>query len=411
MFTFKGKLFKMKTMDAIDTLLTRGVEQIYPTKEALENVLRSGKKIKLYLGVDPSGTQLHIGHAVALRKLKQFQDLGHHVILLIGDFTGMIGDPSGKSSARKRLTRSQVLENARDYQKQAQKIIRFDGQNPIELKFNSQWLSRLNFEEILNLASLFTVQQMLERDMFVKRIKEAKPIGLHEFLYPLMQGYDSVALEVDLEIGGTDQTFNMLAGRTLMKALKDREKFVLTVPLLSDAKGIKIGKTEGNVIGLTDPPDEFFGKIMNLGDSAIIPCFTLLTDTPLEEIAKMKQAMTQGTNPMTFKKQLAFELTKQFNNEMAAESARMNFENLFQKRETSAVAEAVMINNLPQNPINIIDLLLAIQTKLSKSAARRLIEQGAVEIDQTVVDMVKTNVTLQSGMTMRIGKKRFIKFI
>jgi tyrosyl-tRNA synthetase len=220
-------------MDPIEELLTRGVEKIYPTKEALEKVLKSDKKIKLYQGFDPTGSHLHLGHMVGFRKLRQFQNLGHEVIFLIGDFTGMIGDPSGKSDSRKPLTREEVLENAKSYKEQAGKILNFEGNNPVKLMFNSEWLSKLNYAEILQMASLVTYAQIIERDMFQKRIQEGKDLYLSEFLYPLMQGYDSIAMDVDLEVGGSDQIFNMLAGRDLMKKVKNKEKFVLATQLLS----------------------------------------------------------------------------------------------------------------------------------------------------------------------------------
>jgi tyrosyl-tRNA synthetase len=272
-------------MDQIEQLLTRGVDTIYPTKKALEDVLRSGKKLTLYQGFDPTGTQLHIGHMVGFRKLRQWQDLGHHVIFLIGDGTGLAGDPSGKMKARgKFMSRKELRDNAVDYLKQAGKIVRFEGDNPIEIRYNGDWLTALDLEHILDIAGHFTVQQMIERDMYQQRLRANEPINLREFLYPLLQGYDSVAMNVDLELGGSDQMFNMLAGRTLVKAILQKEKFVMTTPLLADANGVKIGKSEGNVIGLTDEPSDFFGKIMSLGDDAIIPCFTLLTDVPSQDI-------------------------------------------------------------------------------------------------------------------------------
>lgn len=396
-------------MDKIDVLLSRGVDTIYPSRAELEKVLRSGKKLRLYQGFDPSGAQLHIGHAVGLRKLRQFQDLGHEVIFLIGDFTGMIGDPSGKADARKPLTHEQVLENAKEYKNQAGKILKFDGPNPVHIKFNSTWNSKLTFEEVLRLSAHFTAQQMLERDMFQERIKAGKEVSLVEFLYPVMVAHDAVALAVDLELGGTDQTFNMLAGRKLHRQLLHKEKFVLTVPLLSDSTGRKIGKTEGNVIGLTDKSTNFYGKIMSLGDDAILPCFHLLTDTSEEQIAAMQKAIHQGANPMQFKKQLAFELTKAFNDEHLALEAQTQFEKTFQQKDFSSV-EPFFISNLPANPIGIIDLLVATNTASSNSEARRLINQRSVEIDQTLVDLTNTNVTLKPEMILKVGKKKFLKF-
>ncbi len=390
-------------MDAIDTLLTRGVDTIYPTKESLEKVLRSGKKLTLYQGFDPTGTQLHIGHAVGFRKLRQWQDLGHHVIFLIGDGTGLAGDPSGKMKARGRfMDRQELRNNAVSYLKQAAKIVRFDGDNPIEIRYNGDWLTKLTLEDILNIAQNFTVQQMIERDMYQVRIKAGDPINLREFLYPLLQGYDSVAMNVDLELGGTDQTFNMLAGRTLVKAMQGREKFVMTVPLLADSKGVKIGKTEGNVIGLTDAPAEFYAKIMSLGDDAIIPCFTLLTDRSTEEIeAKIKN----GENPMLFKKQLAFELTKMLNDEGSAQKAQEEFEAVHQKRESLLVSAPVF--ETKQTDWNIVDLLVATNQVTSKSEARRLFEQKAVEINNAKCQSVSWRI--KEDDIIKIGKKKFVK--
>jgi tyrosyl-tRNA synthetase len=223
----------------IEELLSRSVENIYPNADALRTELKSGKQLVFYSGYDPTAPTLHIGHGITMLKLRQLQDLGHKVIMLIGDFTGMIGDPTDKSAARQKLTREQVLENCKEYKKQAERILNFGGENSVEVKFNSEWLKKMSFEEVIELSSHFTVQRMLERDMFEKRMKEEKPIYLHEFLYPLMQGYDSVAMDVDGEVGGNDQTFNMLAGRTLMKEIKHKEKFVIATKLLADETGKK----------------------------------------------------------------------------------------------------------------------------------------------------------------------------
>ncbi len=398
-------------MDAIETLLTRGVDKIYPSREALEKALRSGRKLKLYQGFDPTGTQLHIGHAVAIRKLKQFQNLGHHVIFLIGDITAMIGDPSGKFSARKMLTREEVLENAKTYKEQASKILKFTGLNPAEIKYNSEWLGKMNAFEFLRIANMLSVQQVVERDMFQKRIKQDQDVFMNEFLYPVLQAYDSIAMDVDLEIGGSDQMFNMMMGRKLMRKMKQKEKFVLTVPLLTDAAGNKIGKTEGNMIGITDQPNDFYGKIMALADSAIVPCFNLLTDMPLTEIESIRKAMDTGENPINFKKLLAFELTKEFNDELAANVAQTYFETTFQKGETTGSLEEFPLTKLTSSQLSIINLLLQTKSVTSKSEARRLVEQKGVDIDQTVVDLVNTNITLKPGMTLKVGKKRFLRFV
>ncbi len=394
-------------MDQIEKLLTRGVDTIYPTREALEAVLRSGKKLTLYQGFDPTGTQLHIGHMVGFRKLRQFQDLGHHVIFLIGDGTGLAGDPSGKMKARGRfMSREELRDNAKAYLMQAGKIVRFDGENPVEIRYNGDWLTKLQLQEILDIAGHFTVQQMIERDMYQVRLKANEPINLREFLYPLLQGYDSVAMNVDLELGGSDQMFNMLAGRTLMKAMLGKEKFVMTAPLLADSKGVKIGKSEGNVIGLTDEPSDFYGKVMSLGDDAIIPCFTLLTDTDTEEISTIAKAIQSGIeNPMVFKKRLAYELTKMLNSEESAKTAQSAFEQRFQKGNVSDVALPEL--SLASLPISgtAIEYMVAVQLAKSNSDARRLIEQKAFKRNDVVITNPKEELHVVAGDIFQAGRK------
>lgn len=393
-------------MDAIDHLLARGVDTIYPSREAFEKVLRSGKKLRLYQGFDPTGTQLHIGHAVAIRKLREFQDLGHHVIFLIGDGTGQAGDPSGKMKARgKFMSREELRSNAQDYVKQAGKIVRFDGENPVEILYNGDWLNSLSLVDILEIAQNFSVQQLIERDMYQERMKRGESINLREFLYPLLQGYDSVAMSVDLELGGTDQSFNMLAGRQLVSAMQGREKFVMTVPLLADAKGVKIGKTEGNAIGLTDAPNDFYGKIMSLGDDAIIPCFTLLTDLPDNDITAMQEQMTSGENPMKFKKQLAFALTKQFNSEEDAANAQKQFETRFQKGDLdNAELVSLSLQAFSPNP-TLSEMVLASGFAASKSEAKRLIEQKAVMFNNELLTDYHHVVSPKKGDILKVGRK------
>ena len=274
-------------MDKIEELLTRGVANIIPSKEELANVLKSGKKLRLYNGIDPTGLHLHLGHMVVLRKLRQFQDLGHETIVLIGDFTARIGDPTDKLSTRYKLTKKQVEENAANYKKSISKILDLNKSN-IRFLHNETWTNKLKPEDMLELASNFTVSQLLERDMFQERTKMGKEIYLHEFLYPIFQAYDSVTMDVDMEIGGNDQTFNMLAGRTLMKKLKNKEKFVLATKLLTDPTGRKMGKTEGNLIALDEAPTEIFGKVMAWTDEIIGLGLELLTDVPTHEIQTTK---------------------------------------------------------------------------------------------------------------------------
>ena len=399
-------------MDNIDVLLTRGVDTIYPNREALEKVLRSGKKITLYQGFDPTGTQLHIGHAVGFRKLRQFQNLGHHVIFLIGDGTGLAGDPSGKMKARGRfMSRQELRDNAVSYLKQAGKIVRFEGENPIEIRYNGDWLTKLTLEDILNIAQNFTVQQMIERDMYQARMKAGDSINLREFLYPLLQGYDSVAMKVDLELGGSDQMFNMLAGRTLVKNMLGKEKFVMTTPLLADSKGVKIGKTEGNVIGLTDAPNDFYAKIMSLGDDAIVPCFTLLTDVSNEDIAHLKNLIDSGENPMKHKKKLAFELTKMLNSEEEAKKAQEEFETRSQKGDLAHADLPTLKIDVSKKPEQLSSFLVTVGLATSKSDAKRLIEQKAVEWNGEVLEKDSLSPKPASGDIIKVGKKKYLKFV
>lgn len=394
-------------MDKIEELLTRGVEKIYPTKEGLEKVLRSGKKLKLYQGFDPTGIELHIGHMVGLRKLRQWQDLGHHVIFLIGDGTGLAGDPSGKKHAREKfLTREELRKNAVDYIKQAGKIVRFEGENPVEILFNGDWLTKLTLSEILSIAGHFSLQQLSERDLFVDRMKRGEDVNLREFLYPLLQAYDSVVMEVDLEIGGSDQTFNMLCGRTLIKQMKNKDKFVMTTPLLTDSKGVKIGKTEGNVIALTDKPEDLYGKIMALPDDVILKGFEYLTDVPMEEIGNIKKKLDAKENPVDFKKQLAFEIVRQLNNDGDAKKAQSVFEQTIQGE--SLPQDIPVYQYIDEQPLEIIDLLIKTKLAGSRAEAKRLIEQGGVTVDEKTV---KSNepANINNNSVIRVGKRKFVK--
>lgn len=396
----------MKRVDKIDQVLTRRVEKIYPSKAALKKVLRSGKKIRLYQGFDPSTPNLHIGHLVGLLKLKEFQQLGHEVIFLIGDFTGMIGDPTGKLKARKALTRKQILKNAETYKNQANKILKFTGKNPIKLMFNSSWLAKLSSEELLKIAGQTTFQQMISRDMFQKRLKANQFIFLNEFLYPLLQAYDSVAMDVDLEIGGSDQMFNMLVGRDLMKKLKNKEKLVMTTKLLVDSKGEKIGKTEGNAINIANPPAQFFGQIMSLTDDCILPCFELITEVPMDKLEEIKQALKKGKNPMKYKKQLAFELVKMLHHQKAAVSALQEFERVFEKRN---LPQSIPTIKIKKGTYNIVDLLMKAKLCSSRSEAKRLINQDAVEIDQSTINNSQQAIKIKDGAILRVGKRKFVK--
>jgi len=387
-------------MDKIEELLTRGVENIYPSPEALEKILRSDKKIKLYQGFDPTAPSLHLGHYVGLLKLRQFQELGHQVIFLIGDFTGMIGDPSGKSETRKPLTREQVLSNSKDYKKQAERILNFSGENPAKLAKNSEWLDSLSFANLIKLSSNLTFQQVKERDMFQKRIREGKDIYLNEFLYPLVQGYDSLYMDVDLELGGSDQLFNMMTGRDLIHKLKGKEKFVMTTKLLVDAKGEKVGKTTGNALFLNRPAEEFFGGIMSFPDDVLPLGFEILTRVPMEEV----KSMDFKAKPMELKKRLAFEVVKIIYGEESADKALGQFEKVFQKKESP--------ENLPQikiesGEIEADKLLFNSGLVKSLSKAKRFLSQKAIEINGKIITNEK--LSLKENDIIRIGKTKFVK--
>lgn len=393
-------------MDTIEELLTRGVDKIYPSKEELEKVLRSGKKIKLYQGFDPTGSQLHIGHMTGLQKLKQWQKLGHEVIFLIGDFTGMIGDPSGKTTERKMLTREEVLENAKSYKEQAGKILNFDGENPVRILYNSEWLGKMSAIEFLRLARNLTISQIVERDMFQVRMKQGQDIFMNEFLYPFLQAYDSVAMDVDLEIGGSDQMFNMMMGRKLMRNIKQKEKYVMTTPLLTDSEGKKIGKTEGNVIGLTDTPEDLFGKVMGLGDDVIVKCLEYLTDIPLNEIHHISEDLKGGQNPIQYKKLLAYQIVKQLNSDEDAKKAQDHFERTVQQKELPTEIPDVNISNTERK---LEDLVLELGLANSRNDSKRLIEQGGIEVDNQRITNPNEIIKPANEMLIKAGKRRVVR--
>lgn len=388
----------------IEELLSRGVENVYPTREFLSERLTSGECLTLYTGYDPTAPSLHIGHGMTMMKLRQFQDLGHKIIMLIGDFTAMIGDPTDKTSARKQLTREDVLENCREYQKQASAILNFAGENPVEIKYNSEWLSKMSFGDVLDLASHFTVQRMMERDMFQKRLVEEKPIYVHEFMYPMMQGYDSVMMNVDGEIGGNDQTFNMLTGRNLMKDLKNKEKFVLTIKLLADDSGKKMSKSEGNAIFLSDSPIDMFGKVMSWADDLIVPGFELCTRVEMNEIVEMKNKMVDGENPRDFKLRLAGEVVKMFLGEVAANEGKEHFEKVIQGK---AIPDEIPELNPSAN--DIVTVLVESKICNSRSNARQMVEQGAVSINGEKVDSIDYQVKNED--VVKKGSRFFVKIV
>jgi tyrosyl-tRNA synthetase len=390
----------------IEELLTRGIENIFPNRDFLKVKMLRGEQVTLYLGIDPTGKTLHLGHVIPLKKLGQFQKLGHKIILLIGDFTAMIGDPTDKTATRTQLTHKEVLENCKEYKKQASKFISFSGNNPADFKFNSAWLSKMNFADVLDLGAHMTVQQMLERDMFEKRMQEGKPIYIHEFMYPLMQGYDSVAMNVDGEIGGNDQTFNMLAGRNLLKDLKGKEKFVIATKLLTDSTGKKMGKTENNMVSLDQTADDMFGSVMSWGDELIVPGFEIVTDIPLAEIESIKASMSSGANPKDFKVRLAKEIVTMCHDKKSADSAEQNFENTFAKGGVPKDIIKIVLSG----SVKISDSLVEMKIVESKTDLRRLVDAGAVS---SVVSGKKISSLddLENPDVLKIGKHRFVEIV
>ncbi len=390
----------------IDEALSRSVAEILPSKRELKKELQSGKRLTFYLGIDPTASYVHLGHSTNYLMLERFHALGHRIIVLIGDFTAMIGDPSDKTSMRVQLTREQVLDNLKTFKQQIGKILNFDdADNPIEFKFNSEWLSKLTFEDSVELASNFTVQQMLERDAFKKRVAEEKPLFVHEFFYPLMQGYDSVALDVDVEVGGTDQTFNMLAGRTLLKRYRQKEKFVITTTLLvnPDTGEKLMSKSLGTGVGLDLGAKEMFFKIMQISDAGIYQCFVDCTRLSMGEIAEIKKRLDSNENPRDIKKELAREVVSMYHGSEAAFDA--------EKRWVSEVSHKNLAQNIRIVKISsnesIVDLIARLDIVKSRGEARRLIKQNAVKINNNRVN--NENATLINGDILHVGKKHAFK--
>ena len=392
----------------IDQLLTRGVEMAYPNKDAMREALMSGRRLRVYLGVDPTSPTLHIGHALQLKKLREFQELGHEVILLIGSFTAMIGDPTDKLAARQQLTSAQVMENAATYKKQAKKLLKFSGENAAKLMFNHKLLAKMTLANVVDLASHFTVQQMSERDMFEKRLAEGKPVYLHEFMYPLMQGYDSVAMDVDVELGGSDQIFNMLAGRTLMREMKQKEKRVLALKLLVNDEGKKMSKSEGGFVAINDVPEEMYGKLMSMSDSMILPYFEIMTDVPMEEIEGMKLQMTAGANPRDLKMKLAANVVTMFHGKAAAKRAAKHFSTVFQQHEQPAE----MVDFQVASPMNILDVLVATKLANSRGDGKQLIAGGGVRVDDVTVTDINTMIDpAKLPAVLQKGKRHFVRLV
>lgn len=390
----------MTEKEKIDNILTRGVKNIIPSRKKLEKLLKSEKKLNVYIGVDPTATHIHIGHAVALRKLQILQELGHKTRFLIGDFTALIGDTSDKEGERPILTKKEIQKNFKTYKKQAQKILDF---SKVEVVFNSSWLKKLTFEDIVKLTQNFSVGDFVGRELIKKRLQAGKRVRLDETLYPIMQGYDSYFMDTDIQLGGADQTFNMQAGRTLQKNLRNKESFVLVNEYLTGTDGRKMSKSWGNAIWLDDSPRQVFGKTMSLNDELIQEYFLLATNIPESQIKKLvKKAKS---NPLDVKKKLAYEITRGLHSEKQAKEAQKYFEETFQKGK---LPEKVKTVTVKKEEMNIVDLLEKTGSG-SRSQIKRLIKQGAVEVNQRKVDDPTADVKIKKDTIVKIGKKKFVK--
>ncbi len=392
-------------------LIKRGTVEIIDEdelKEKLRDSIKNNKPLKVKAGFDPTAPDLHLGHTVLIQKLKHFQDLGHEVYFLIGDFTGMIGDPTGKSETRKALSKEEVEKNAQTYKEQIFKIL---DEKKTRVVYNSEWNSKLTAVDMIKLASTMTVARMLERDDFSKRFNSNKPISIHEFLYPLLQGYDSVALECDVELGGTDQKFNLLVGRHLQKLWGQRPQTVIMMPILEGLDGVqKMSKSLGNYVGITDEPNDMYGKIMSISDELMWRYYELLSDLSEEEIDRMKREIEEGKlHPKKAKEMLAFEITKRFHNEVLAQQAAKHFDEMFKKKDIPEDIETIEYN-LDESDIWIAHLLKNIGFVKSTSEARRMIKSNAVSINSEKVK--DENLRLKKGeYVIRVGKKKIAKVV
>lgn len=402
----------MKPVEEQIALIERGAVDLISREDLVRKLTRSvqtGEPLKIKAGFDPTAPDLHLGHTVLLQKLRHFQQLGHQIYFLIGDFTGLIGDPTGKSDTRPRLTREDVERNAETYKEQVFKIL-----DPEQTKvvFNSTWLGELSSYEMIKLASELTVARMLEREDFRQRFDNGRPISIHEFLYPLIQGYDSVAIESDVELGGTDQLFNLLMGRDLQRSHNQEPQIVLTMPLLEGLDGVnKMSKSLGNYIGITESPEEIFGKVMSVSDDLMFRYYELLSDSSVEEIAEMKEGLKIGNlHPKKVKMKLARELTARFHGEDAAEKAEHNFEQVFKRHE---LPDEIPEQQIPagEDAVWLPKLLLESGLVNSTSDGRRMIQQNAVSIDGEKVSDIDAAVPAKGKILLKVGKRRFCRIV
>ena len=393
-------------------IIRRGVEELISEEEMvrkLENSIKTHQPLRIKQGFDPTAPDIHLGHTVGIRKLRQFQELGHTIVLIIGDYTGLVGDPSGKNETRPRLQYETLMKNAETYENQFFKIL---DRSKTEIHYNGEWFAKMKFDEIMNLAAKFTVARILERDDFTKRYKEGNPISLHEFFYPLMQGYDSVAIKADVELGATEQKFNLLTARDVQREYGQEPQVILTLPVLEGIDGgQRMSKSLGNYIGIDDEPDEMYGKIMSIPDNLILKYFTLVTDYSLAQLQEVKRRLNDGqTNPMVLKKELARTIIKMYHSESAARQAEQNFEQIFSKKEIPDDIEEIIIpsSDLPKP---LVKLLTECGAVSSNGEARRLIQQGGVRINDEKISNINYAIQNKGEYITKVGKRRFFKFI
>lgn len=391
-------------------LIKRGAFEIIPEDELvkkLENSIKTGKPLNIKLGCDPSRPDLHIGHSVVLRKLAQFQQLGHQAILIIGDFTGMIGDPSGRNITRPPLTLEEARINSKSYFEQASKIL---AEEKTKIVYNSEWLGKMSFEDVIKLSSKYTVARMLERDDFTNRFKAGIPISIHELLYPLAQAMDSVAIESDVELGGTDQKFNLLVGRDIQREHGLEPQVILTLPLIVGTDGVeKMSKSYNNYIGISEPPNEMYGKTLSIPDNLIYSYYELTTDISNEELKKIRVDLDNpDKNPRDLKRRLARTLVKMYHNEQAANDAESEFDRIFIKKEIPEDIPEIIISDTTKD-INILDLIMKVKFASSKGEARRLVIQGGVAINGKRVGDITENIDLSDDIILKVGKRKFAR--
>ncbi|HGM3509057.1 TPA: tyrosine--tRNA ligase [Clostridioides difficile] len=397
----------MKSIDEQMRIIMKGVDDLIDEKELREKLIKSekeGKPMIVKLGLDPSAPDIHLGHTVVLRKMKQLQDLGHQIVIIIGDFTGKIGDPTGKSKARKALTTEQVLANAKTYEEQIFKVL--DKEKTI-VRFNSEWLAKLNFEDVIKLAATITVARMLEREDFKKRYEGQMPISVHEFFYPLMQAYDSIALEADIELGGTDQRFNLLMGRSLQREFGMESQIVIMMPLIEGLDGKeKMSKSLGNYIGIDEEAGIMYQKSMEIPDELIVKYYNLVTDVHPDEVNKIESQLKEGSvNPRDIKMNLAREIVTLYHGEESAKEAEERFKSIFQKGQIPEDIQTIQAN---EDGFDLIEVLVANEIVKSKSEVRRLASQGGIKVNGEKVEDLST-IVKESELVVQIGKKKFVK--